>query len=131
MTKIKLSACEHAAVAKLTQEWKEGYSGCEIARIIGIHNAHVYRAFKGDFTPTYVETLRAQGYIPPRPPYKYFKIRRDDPRIAAEQIVRNLGQMYAVELQNALLDECLSCFGVYNAPELNDCPQDSINDSTS
>ena len=74
------------------------FTPCELADQLGIHNAHIYRARKGTFSPTLIAAMRREGMIPPRPPYPYFKIRRDDHARAAAQIFDTLGREYAAEL---------------------------------
>ena len=37
-----------------------------MASDLGIDDAHIYRARKGDFTPTFVKALREKGLIPPK-----------------------------------------------------------------
>lgn len=91
----ELSDALRASLAALTP--------CQLADELGIHNAHVYRARKCDFSPTLVAAMRRDGMIPPRPPYPYFKIRRDDPKTAAKQIIDNLGLDYSYRLANKLL----------------------------
>ncbi len=43
----------------------------KVAGDLGVHNAHIYRAMKGDFTPTLIKRLKELDYIPgPRRRYR-------------------------------------------------------------
>ena len=90
----ELSDALQASLAALTP--------CQLADELGIHNAHIYRARKGTFSPTLVAAMRREGMIPPRPPYPYFKIRRDRAARAASQIYFALGREYAAQLRAEL-----------------------------
>ena len=80
-----------------------------LAELLNVHNAHVYISRKpgNDVTPTLREALkphmREMGMLKPKGPYPYFKVRRDDPTRAAEQILDNLGHEYARDLAGQLL----------------------------
>lgn len=87
---------------KVTSALLEQYTPLQLAAVLpgedgkqGINHTHVYRARRGDFTRTYVESLQRAGHLPPPAPYPYLKIRKDDAARAAVQIIENLGEGYA------------------------------------
>ena len=44
------------------------YSVKRLARFLGVHNAHIYRARGGDITPMLRRAIAARGFAPPPPP---------------------------------------------------------------
>lgn len=61
-----------------------------VAAVLGVNSAHISNVVstgERDVGPTLRRAMIAAGWIPRPDPYPYFKIRRDDPAIAAKQIV--------------------------------------------
>jgi len=53
------------------------YTAKSIADFLGINNTHVYRARKGDITPTFARAVAAKGFAPPPPPRKRTRFAAD------------------------------------------------------
>jgi hypothetical protein len=47
--------------------YDDGLNTLEIARILGVHDAHIYRAKRGHVTPTLMAALVDGGYMLPKP----------------------------------------------------------------
>lgn len=81
--------------------------GCRVQRMadyLGVNSAHVSYTISGKRQAgrTLVEAMIAKGWIKSSSPYDYFKIRRDDPKVAAEQLIRNLGWSFTMNLMEEL-----------------------------
>lgn len=69
----------------------------EVAAFLNVVPAHISNVTTGSRLagPTLCTALDAVGLLPPKEPYPYLKIRNDDPTIAGQQVINNLGEAYA------------------------------------
>lgn len=92
-----------ANARRIVGEMLENMTVTELAILLGVNSAHITNV-KKEYRrpgPTLIDSMISSGLLSDRPEYVYRKIRKDDPRQAAEQIA-TIGRQYALEVHNEL-----------------------------
>jgi len=93
-----------AAYESLKACKESGYRVQAMADDLGINSAHISHVLSGARPPgpTLIKALVDKGWMDSPPPYPYFKIRRDNAKIAAKQLLDNFGWEYLIKLAEEL-----------------------------
>lgn len=93
------------ALRAISAHLADGYTVQEIADLLGVSSAHISNVTtqKREPGPTLIKAMVRHHWIAKPPPYRYYKIRRDDPEAAAQQIWKRLGREFGLDLALHLL----------------------------
>ena len=91
----------------ILEKHANGVGISKMAEALGVNSGHISHVVsqRRKPGPTLVKAMLKNGWLPKPEPYPYFKIRKDDPEVAAKQLIDNMTMRYCRQLARCLDEE--------------------------